>query len=146
MKYYMLAITDDGEFSDIRKMKNDECIMPTYRVRELRDIERRYKEHINSLKDHTMIDDERYLELLKTEHEFKDIKRSIGIDEFKGHYSADPIKYAVHILKAYLNAYLTKNNAKLMGLTEKKMLTVAFCHRIEEGLIDYLEELEEFNS
>ena len=29
---------------------------------------------------------------------------------------------------------------------EKRMLVVSFCHRIEEGLIDYLDELEEFNS
>ena len=32
------------------------------------------------------------------------------------------------------------------SLTEKRMFTIGFAHRVEEGLLDYLEKLEEFNS
>lgn len=118
MKFYMIAIRDDGEFMDIRKMDNGECIMPTERVKQLKAIECEYEE----------------------------LKSQIKVDEFKPHYQPDPIKYAVHILKGYLRAYLEKNTTKSTGIVEKRMLVVAFCHRIEEGLIDYLDKLEEFNS
>lgn len=146
MKFYMPGIRDDGEFADIRKMDNDECIMPTSRVRELKAIERRYKEALNSLITHTLVHDDRLSELHKTEVAYKELIRQIGLDDFKPHYKADPIKYAVHILKGYLRAYLEKNTTKSTGIVEKRMLVVSFCHRIEEGLIDYLDELEEFNS
>ena len=118
MKYYMLAIKDNGDFADIRIMNNDECVMPTARV----------------------------IELKEKEKEYDKLQRMSIIKGFKGHYSVDPIRYAVHILKDYLNAYLQKNTTKHTGIVEKRMLVVSFCHRIEEGLIDYLDELEEFNS
>ena len=97
-------------------------------------------------KDDALINKNRYIELITIEREYNDLKRAIGVDEFKLHYQADPIKYAVHILKGYLRAYLKKNTTDSTGIVEKRMLVVSFCHRIEEGLIDYLDELEEFNS
>ena len=146
MKFYMLAINDNGDFADIRIMNNDECIMPTSRVKELKAIETRYKESLNSLTTHTLVHDDRLSELHKTEVAYKELIGQIGLDTFKPHYKSDPIKYAVHILKEYLRAYLDKHTTKCTGIVEKRMLVVSFCHRIEEGLIDYLDELEEFNS
>ena len=118
MKRYILTMRDNGEFADIQKMGEGDII-----------IGRSYFE-----------------ELITKENNYNKLQRMSIIKGFKGHYSVDPIRYAVHILKDYLNAYLQKNTTEHTGIVEKRMLVVSFCHRIEEGLIDYLDELEEFNS
>lgn len=146
MKYYMLAIEDDGYLNDVRKMGNDECIVDKNRFMELRATETRYKESLQTLITHTLVEDSRLMELHHIEDEYKNLLKEMKLDEFKPHYKTDPIKYAVHILKSYLREYLNKNSTKCTGIVEKRMLVVSFCHRIEEGLIDYLDELEEFNS
>ena len=144
MKRYIITIDNRG-ISDIRVM-DDKYVVEQERYRELIEIEDRYKKHLNSLKDHSMINDDRLAYLIETEKEYVKLTRELGIDKFKPHYQSDPIKYAVHILKGYLRAYLKKHTTESTGIVEKRMLVVSFCHRIEEGLIDYLDELEEFNS
>ena len=146
MKHYMLVIKDNGDFCDIRMMNDDEYVIKKGRYVELTRFETRYKEHLHELATHTMVEDYRLTELLDIEDKYKELSRQIGLDKFKPHYQADPIKYAIHILKEYLRAYLNKHTTKSTGIIEKRMLVVSFCHRIEEGLIDYLDDLEEFNS
>ena len=146
MKYYMLAIKDNGDFCDIRVMNDDEYVIKKGRYEELIQAENRYKESLDALKTHTLVEDNRLLELHNIEKEYKEIIRQIKVDDFKPHYTKDIIAYAVHMLKGYLREYLKANTTKSTGLVEKRMLVVSFCHRIEEGLIDYLDDLEEFNS
>lgn len=59
----------------------------------------------------------------------------------------DPVDCGVHMLKPCLDKYFKDHNfSESTSKTEKHMAAIALCHRIEEGLIDYLDELEEFNS
>ncbi len=152
MKYYMLAIKDNGDFADIRVMNNDECIVDRDRFRELKETEERYKEHLNTLIDHTMISDERYLELLKIEREHEKLinlsrKKALGPFTFTCSDIKDPVDCGVYMLKPCIHKYFKDHNySESTSKVEKQMSIMALCHRIEEGLIDYLDELEEFNS
>lgn len=146
MKYYMLAIGENGYLSDIREMRKDECIIDKGRFWELKETEKKYKDALNALTTHTLVEDNRLAELHSIEEEYKEVIRQMKVDEFKPHYELNVIAYAVHMLKGYLREYLKKHTTKCTGIVEKRMLVVSFCHRIEEGLIDYLDELEEFNS
>lgn len=59
----------------------------------------------------------------------------------------DPIDCAVHALKPFLKKYFAdKGVDESTGKREKQMYVIAFAHAIERGLLDYLNELEEFNS
>lgn len=59
----------------------------------------------------------------------------------------DPVDCGVHMLKPCIHKYFKDHNYnESTSKVEKQMAIVALCHRIEEGLIDYLDELEEFNS
>ena len=59
----------------------------------------------------------------------------------------DPIDCGVHMLKPCIQKYFKDHNyTESTSKVEKQMAIIALCHRIEEGLIDYLDELEEFNS
>ena len=146
MKYYMLAIKDNGDFCDIRVMNDDEYVIKKGRYEELIRTENRYKESLDALKTHTLVEDNHLAELKATAEEYKEVVKQIKVDSYKPHYKKNPIAYAVFILQDYLRAYLEKNTTKSTGIVEKRMLVVSFCHRIEEGLIDYLDRLEEFNS
>ena len=70
-------------------------------------------------------------------------------DVFTYHCSEikDPVDCGVHMLKPCLDKYFKDHNfSESTSKTERHMAAIALCHRIEEGLIDYLDELEEFNS
>lgn len=59
----------------------------------------------------------------------------------------DPVDCGVYMLKPCIHKYFKMHNfSESTSKVEKQMAIVALCHRIEEGLIDYLDELEEFNS
>lgn len=59
----------------------------------------------------------------------------------------DPIDCGVHMLKPCIHKYFKDHNYnESTSKLEKQMAIIALCHSIEEGLIDYLYELEEFNS
>ena len=59
----------------------------------------------------------------------------------------DPVDCGVYMLKPCVQKYFKDHNySESTSKTEKQMAIMALCHRIEEGLIDYLDELEEFNS
>lgn len=59
----------------------------------------------------------------------------------------DPIDCGVHMLKPCIQKYFKDHNfTESTSKVEKQMAIIALCHRIEEGLIDYLDEIEEFNS
>lgn len=62
-------------------------------------------------------------------------------------YHGDSIDWAVYTITRFLNDYLKEKGVDdSTSLTEKRMFTIGFAHRVEEGLLDYLEKLEEFNS
>lgn len=59
----------------------------------------------------------------------------------------DPVDCGVYMLKPCIQKYFKDHNySEATSKIEKQMAIIALCHRIEEGLIDYLDELEEFNS
>ena len=59
----------------------------------------------------------------------------------------DPVDCGVYMLKPCIQKYFKDHNySESTSKIEKQMAIIALCHRIEEGLIDYLDELEEFNS
>ena len=59
----------------------------------------------------------------------------------------DPIDCGVYMLKPCIQKYFKDHNySESTSKVEKQMAIIALCHRIEEGLIDYLDEIEEFNS
>lgn len=62
-------------------------------------------------------------------------------------YHGDSIDWAVFSITRFLNDYLKERGInENTSLTEKRMDTIGFAHRVEEGLLDYLDKLEEFNS
>lgn len=59
----------------------------------------------------------------------------------------EPIECSVHALKPFLKKYFDdKGVDESTGKREKQIHIIAFAHAIERGLLDYLDELEEFNS
>lgn len=59
----------------------------------------------------------------------------------------DPIECGVHMLKPCLKKYFKdKGVDESIGKREKQMYVIALSHAIERGLLDYLNELEEFNA
>lgn len=59
----------------------------------------------------------------------------------------DPIDCGIHMLKPCLKKYFEdKGVDESVGKREKQMYVIALAHAIERGLLDYLNELEEFNS
>lgn len=59
----------------------------------------------------------------------------------------EPIDCAVHALKPFLKKYFDEKEVdESTGKREKQMYVIAFAHAIERGLLDYIDELEEFNS
>jgi len=59
----------------------------------------------------------------------------------------DPIECGVHMLKPCVQKYFEERRVdESIGKREKQMYIIAYAHAIERGLLDYLDELEEFNS
>lgn len=125
MKYYVISVDYDGELKHIQKLTEDEYITSREKVRNLKEIEKAYKEeHSEYCK-------------LKLRYMQENIIR----------YHGDPIDWAVYSITRFLNDYLKERGIdENTSLTEKRMDTIGFAHRVEEGLLDYIEKLEEFNS
>lgn len=140
MKRYILTMCDNGEFADIQKMGEDDIIIGRSYFKELRDMEKRYKEHLNSLKDHRMIGDKEYSEYCK----FKIRHLQENLINFSGGTPAD---WACFHITRFLHDYLKEHNVEdNASVTEKRMQTIAFAHCLEDKLLDYIDKLEEFNS
>ena len=59
----------------------------------------------------------------------------------------DPIECAVHMLKPCIHKYFEERRVDdSVGKREKQMYIIAFAHALERGLLDYLDQLEDFNS
>ena len=74
-------------------------------------------------------------------------KKALGPFTFTCTEIKDPVDCGVYMLKPCIHKYFKDHNySESTSKVEKQMAIIALCHRIEEGLIDYLDELEEFNS
>ena len=59
----------------------------------------------------------------------------------------EPIECATHVLKPFIKKYFDEKGVdESTGKREKQMYIIAFAHSIERGLLDYLDQLEDFNS
>lgn len=124
MKNRYIITTDDNGISDVKLMDIDD----------------------------TLINRNRYVELLYKERELENIKtlskkKALGPFTFTCSDIKDPVDCGVYMLKPCIHKYFKdRNYSESTSKVEKQMAIIALCHRIEEGLIDYLDELEEFNS
>ena len=59
----------------------------------------------------------------------------------------DPIDCGIHMLKPCLKKYFDEKGCdESVGKREKQMYVIAFAHSLERGLLDFVDQLEEFNS
>ena len=59
----------------------------------------------------------------------------------------NPIEDGAHMLKPILRKYFDEHGVnESTGKREKQMHAIALCHAIEYVILDYIDELEEFNS
>lgn len=153
MKFYMLAIRDNGDFCDIRKWDDDDCIIKKSRYKELMDAEERYKQYLDSLKDHTLVKDSTLQHLKEvdkkfneTRYEYSKLKIRFMQENLLKFEGGSPIDWACFHITRFLNDYLKEHNVKdIDSITEKRMHTIAFAHALEDKLLDYIKKLEEFN-
>lgn len=70
-------------------------------------------------------------------------------DPFRFNYEnlGDPIECGAHMLKPCLKKYLSEKGAEeSTGKREKQMYVIAFAHSLERELLDYIDQLEAFDS
>lgn len=129
MNHFVVSI-EDGELKHIQKLTEDEFIASREKYRKLKEIEKEWE------KAKKYVDPYEFAKLTVRYWQENVIQ-----------YHGDPIDWAVYSITRFLNDYLKEKGVdENTSLTDKRMFTIGFAHRVEEGLLDYLEKLEEFNS
>lgn len=159
MKTMVIRIDNDKIISE--ELTDDKFIASRPRYIELLekegkllDVEKAYKEHLDSLKDHTLVKDSTLAHLKEVDtkyneisYEYSKLKIRYMQENLLKYMGGTPIDWACYNITHYLNYYLEMHDvSKNASLTEKRMHTIAFAHALEDKLLDYINKLEEFNN